>query len=199
MLNDLPHAPATSRNREPIRSILSPLLQDLNSVFEIASGTGEHVAWLAKEFSNITWYPSDVDLQNLKIIDAYNVNNQNVRSASFIDATKPWLVDQPVDLVMCINMIHISPWNATSGLFTNSHPNVAKNGKLYVYGPFNQNGRFTSQGNERFHYGLQNQNPEWGLRDIESVVDIAKSAGWSLDNEVDMPANNKSLIFSKSP
>lgn len=199
MLNDLPHAPATRRNREPIRSILSPLLQEVESVLEIASGTGEHVAWLANQFSDVSWCPSDVDAKKLGVIDAYNYENANVSPARLIDASEPWRLERPVDLVMCINMAHIAPWNATVGLFSNSHPNTTKEGKIYVYGPFNQNGQFTSEGNEQFHCGLKSQNPEWGIRDVESVIDIAKATGWTLYSAFEMPANNKSLIFSKAP
>lgn len=175
------------------------MLQECGSVLEIASGTGEHVAWLANEFPYITWRPSDIDKEKLSVIDAYNNKNTNVDRALLIDAAEPWRLEIPVDLVMCINMVHISPWKATIGLFNTVHPNVGNGGKLYVYGPFNKNRRFTSEGNKRFHHSLRSQNPEWGIRDMESVIDLAESTGWIFDNEFDMPANNKSLIFSKAP
>lgn len=197
MFHDLPHAPATSRNREPIRTILHPWLQQSNLVLEIASGTGEHTAWLAPQYPNLQWLPSDRAIRNLPTIDAYNANNPNVHSAIQLDVTEThWPTVTSFDLIFCVNMLHISPWEATLGLFTNARSKISDTGVLYIYGPFNKNGEFTSNGNRQFHHSLQAQNPQWGIRHMEEVIQVAESSGWIHQYNTDMPANNMSFVFS---
>ena len=193
---NLPHAPATARNREPIRSVLDSHLKKAHHVLEIASGTGEHIAWLAPQYPNTIWQPSDVNPDVLPIIDAYNQKHALVRQAVRLDTqASEWPVTEKVDLIMCVNMTHISSFESTVGLLNHGITHIKPNGILLVYGPFNQNNQFTSAGNEAFHHSLRGQNPKWGLRDIEAVIQIAEEAGWYLIQIVDMPANNKSILF----
>ena len=197
---NLPHAPATVRNRIPIRSVLDPYLKKARCVLEIASGTGEHIAWLAPQYPNIKWHPSDICPDTLPTINAYNQNNDNVLPALELNTqSSKWPISERFDLITCINMTHISDFKSTLCLFKNSVQYIEPTGVLYFYGPFNKANQFTSPGNEAFHMSLKQQNPQWGLRDVETIIHSAEESGWALIQHIDMPANNMSLFFQLNP
>lgn len=198
--HNLPHAPATLRNREPIRSVLDFYLQTCSTVLEIASGTGEHIAWLAPQYPHVQWQPSDINDEALAVINAYNIQNPSVLPAVALDTQQDtWPLSIRAELISCVNMTHISAIESTFGLFEHGLSYIKPNGLLYLYGPFNKNKQFTSEGNRAFHISLQQQNPDWGLRNIEDLIQFAENAGWSLIKLIDMPANNMSVIFQAKP
>ena len=102
-----------------------------------------------------------------------------------------------VDGIVCVNMIHISPWSATQGLFEGAAKRLASDGLLYTYGPYARDGRHTSEGNESFDASLRAQNPDWGIRSLEDVERLGQSVGFRLDEVIEMPANNLSLVFRR--
>ncbi|OYY87003.1 MAG: hypothetical protein B7Y61_05655 [Rhizobiales bacterium 35-66-30] len=102
-----------------------------------------------------------------------------------------------VAAVVCINMIHIAPPSATQALLRGAGTVVAPGGILFLYGPYRREGRHTSPGNEAFDARLRAENPQWGVRDLEDVVQRAHDLGFDLDQVHDMPANNLSVIFRK--
>jgi hypothetical protein len=190
------HAPATERNRDVIAETLAALLPDKGLVLEIASGTGEHAVHFAKRFPNLTWQPSDPDPIALASINAWRAdsNAPNVRPAMLLDASAEWPSAQ-ADAVVCINMTHISPWAATVGLLHNSARILPSNAPLFIYGPFRQRDVPLADSNASFDASLRQQNPEWGLRYVEDITEEAQEAGLRLDQIIEMPANNLSLIF----
>ena len=194
MLN-LPHAPATVRNREPIFSVLKEYIQTKNALLEIASGTGEHAAWLAPQWSHIQWQPSDAQSRALSIIDAYNSNNNNVLPAIQLDVLEQW-PNRKYDVILCINMIHISPWSCCLALLQNAAKHLNPDGILYLYGPYKKNGQHTAISNDHFDHSLRQQNSNWGIRDLEEVLKEATQCGLSFQECIAMPANNFSLIFT---
>jgi len=194
MLN-LPHAPATLRNREPIFTVLQDLLQTKQSLLEIASGTGEHAAWMGAKSPHIQWQPSDLREEMLPVIDRYNQPNTNVLPAILIDVEKEWAVQQ-YDVICCINMIHIAPWRCGQALLKNARRHLNSNGYLYLYGPYKKQGQHTAISNAQFDRNLRLQNPNWGVRDMDDVISEAESHGLSFQQSISMPANNFSLIFT---
>ncbi len=132
------HAPATTRNREPITEVLRKYLPDQGTVLEIASGTGEHVLYFANEFGHLFWQPSDADRDALVSIDAWAKESihTNIAQAICLDASEhPWPVND-ADFVICTNMIHISPWRCCEGLMQGAAQVLSQNGVLFLYGPF---------------------------------------------------------------
>ncbi len=190
------HAPATERNRDVIAETLAALLPDKGLVLEIASGTGEHAVHFAKRFTNLTWQPSDPDPIALASINAWRAdsNAPNVRPAMLLDASAEWPIAQ-ADAVVCINMTHISPWAATVGLLHNAARILPSNAPLFIYGPFRQRDVPLAESNASFDASLRQQNPEWGLRYVEDITEEAQQAGLRLDQIIEMPANNLSLII----
>ncbi len=198
-------APSAARNMAPIQAVLLPRLPDRGIVLEIASGSGEHITSLATAAAGddaprqLIFQPSDPNPAARQSIDAWRGEHgaDNVRPAVAIDATaSDWPIDR-ADAVMCINMIHISPWNATLGLIRGAYRLIPADGFLFTYGPYRRDGEHTSEGNAVFDAQLRSQNPEWGIRDVEDVTAVAMAEGFASPEIIEMPANNLSLFFAR--
>ncbi|WP_029935781.1 DUF938 domain-containing protein [Sphingomonas sp. UNC305MFCol5.2] len=191
------HAPATERNREPIAAVLGEELPDRGLVLEVASGSGEHAAFFAERFPDLTWQPSDPDDDALASIAEWCAGMANVLPPIALDAAE---ADWPVaaaDAILCVNMVHISPWKATLGLMAGAGQLLAPGAPLILYGPYRQRGVPTAESNEAFDVSLNTRNPAWGLRHVEEVSAAAAARGLLLDRIVTMPANNLSLVFRR--
>ncbi len=195
------NAPAAARNREPILAVLRTVLPPAGTVLEIASGSGQHGAWFAPEFPQHRWAPSDISPDALAGIDAWarDAGGDNILPARLLDATaEDWPVtDIAADLsaMFSANMIHIAPWAAGVGLLAAAGKLLPAHGILFLYGPFLRNGEPATENDAQFDTFLKGRDPSWGLRDLDQVVDCAKSSGLALSQRVDMPAGNLSLIF----
>lgn len=193
------HAPATQRNREPILEVLRQVLPEKGKVLEIASGTGEHAVHFAAGLPHLVWQPSDVDPVALASIAAHREESglPNLLSPIVLDVHSPsWPVDG-VAAIVCINMIHISPWSACLGLFAGAARLLPPAGPLVLYGPFLMNGVFTAPSNEAFDAALRERNPSWGVRDLSQVTAAADAAGFERIDVITMPANNHSVVFRR--
>ncbi|WP_135080907.1 DUF938 domain-containing protein [Terasakiella sp. SH-1] len=190
--------PATERNREPILSVLQEHLPPKGRILEIASGSGEHVVHFAKSYPHITWHPSDLGPDCLNSIKAWrdHYGLSNIESPLQLDTTKAenW-PEFKVDALICINMVHISPWPATEGLMKKASQLLKKEGFLYLYGPYKKNGQHTAPSNVAFDQQLQATDSRFGVRDMERVVNEAEKNGLKLTQTTAMPANNFSLFF----
>ena len=192
------HAPAALRNRDPILAILRQVLPASGMVLEVASGSGEHVAHFATALPALRWQPSDPDPAACVSIAAWAEGLANVRPPVALDAAAgDWPVDRAAAIV-CINMVHISPWAATSGLMAGAGRLLPPGAPLYLYGPYRQAGRHTAPSNAAFDADLRARNPEWGVRDLNAVADVAAAHGLHLAEVVEMPANNLSLVFRRT-
>jgi len=201
------YAPATQRNREAILQVLLEVLPPTGTILEIASGTGEHAVYFAPKLKPRKWIPSDADASSRESISAWieHHNSDNLYQPLDIDATEPiWNVEKEIlseisDIIAIanINMIHISPWSATLGLMAAAGRILPSKGILYLYGPYKQAGKHTALSNADFDEYLQEQNPEWGVRNLEDVVEAASNHHLILQKIYQMPANNLSVIFQK--
>lgn len=191
------HAPATLRNREPIAAVLADELPAIGLVLEVASGSGEHCAFLAERFPRLQWQPSDPDADALASIADWCADLPNVLSPLTLDAADDAWPIGAADAILCINMVHISPWQATLGLMAGAGRLLAPGAPLFLYGPYRQRGVPTAESNEGFDVSLRTRNPVWGLRHVEDVSAAAVARGLTLDRIVAMPANNLSLVFRR--
>ena len=192
------HAPATDRNREPIREVLARELPASGTVLEIASGTGEHAVAFAQAFPTITWQPTDTDPTAIASIAAWRDKAAlpNLCAPLLLDVTElPWPVDQ-ADAIVCINMVHIAPWEAALALFAGAGRLLAQGALLYLYGPYRFDGT-TAASNEDFDRSLRARDPRWGVRDVRELGDAAAEHGLVMRGVVAMPANNHSLLFRR--
>ena len=200
------YAPATQRNREPILEILSRNLAPHSNILEIASGTGEHGVYFASRYKSWHWIPSDVNPQAREsIADWKKIEGvDNLALPLTIDVTEDNWIEEirklniDLDAVVNINMIHISPWSACLGLIEGANKILSPGGILYFYGPFKRNGKHTADSNTQFDRSLRDRNPNWGIRDLEAVIQTAATANLRLQKVVEMPANNLSVIFIRA-
>jgi len=193
------HAEATTRNREPILEVLVRYVREGAHVLEVASGTGEHAVYFAEHLPVARWQPSDPDAGARASIDAWREASGSARvlPSLALDVTEPtWPVTR-ADVIVAINMIHISPWSACLGLLEGARRLLAPDGILFLYGPYRRGGAATSPSNEAFDLSLRARNPAWGVRDLESVVAEADVRGLAHAETAAMPANNLSVVFRR--
>lgn len=192
-------SPAAERNCRPILDVLRQVLPATGLVLEVASGSGQHAAFFAPHFPDLTWQPSDADAVARRSIAAWieAVGCPNLRPPVELDAADPdWPVGR-ADAVLCINMVHISPWPATVGLLSGAARVLPAEGVLYLYGPYKRNGQHTAPTNAAFDADLQAHNPDWGVRDVGEVAAAAAAEGFGPPGIIPMPANNLSVIFRR--
>ena len=207
------YAPATLRNRTPILEALLPVLPPTGAVLEVSSGTGEHAVFLAPLIHPRLWIPSDPNPLARASIAAWRDHcpTDNLYPPIALNARDPiWPVEldkppaplqdwnaklHPIMAIVNINMIHIAPWSACLGLIAGASRILPTGGILYLYGPFKQGDKHTAPSNQAFDQSLQARNPDWGVRDLAQVEDVAQAKHFALVKTIPMPANNLSVVF----
>jgi len=192
---------AAERNKQPIAVELGALLPADARVLEIASGTGQHAVHFASQFPRMTWQPTDVGDSGLRQIEAQRSEHgrPNLLAPLQLDVLQqPWLVPADFDALVCINMIHISPWEATPALFAGAARHLRGEATLVLYGPYREGGRHTAASNEAFEGWLHSLNPRFGVRNLEDVEAAAAMHRFARTHLARMPANNLLLGFRRS-
>jgi cyclopropane fatty-acyl-phospholipid synthase-like methyltransferase len=190
-------APAAARNRGPILDVLREELPAEGLVLEIASGTGEHAAHFAAHLPGLVFQPTERDERARESAAAWAAASGlgNLRTPLALDVTQtPWPITR-ADAIVCINMVHISPWESTESLFATAALTLPAGAPLLLYGPYKRGGAHTAPSNEEFDASLRAADPAWGVRDLEIVVACARKNGFSEPRIVEMPANNLTLVF----
>lgn len=193
-------APATQRNRDPILDVLRGVLPASGLVLEIASGSGEHAIYFAQALPGLTFQPSDPNPDARTSIAAWieAAGVQNVRPPIALDAaTPPWPVAE-ADAVVCINMVHISPWAATEGLIRGAAKILKSGAPLFLYGPYFRQGIETTASNLAFDEMLRGRNSEWGIKHLDTVTEYAANHGFRAPVVTEMPANNVSVVLRRN-
>lgn len=201
-------APAFHRNKEPMLGVLRNLLagNDKN-ILEIASGSGQHGPYFTNALPNLTWWPTDINPAALASIQAWteHLAATSVKPPQQLDVTgQAWrngggFADWPVafDGILSMNMIHIAPYEATTGLIEGAAKHLLKTGKLMLYGPFKRQNKHTSPSNEAFDQSLQSRDPSWGIRNLEDIIEIAEDNNLTHHQTIEMPANNLVVVFER--
>jgi hypothetical protein len=205
MTTPLASSPAAERNKQPILDLLLRTLPARGTALEIASGTGQHVAWFGAAMASWIWQPSDADPQALPAIEAWShaAGLTNVRAPVLLDVMAPQWPSQgaafgePFDAVYCANMLHISPWPACAALMQGASRHLALDGVLVTYGPYLEDGVPTAPGNLAFDASLRERDPRWGIRRLQDVAAEAERVGLRLQARHAMPANNLLLVFGR--
>jgi hypothetical protein len=194
------HSAAAERNREPIAEQLQRLLPPQGALLEVASGTGQHAAYLSQRFNGWTWQPSDADPGARASIDAWCAGLHNVRDALTLDVMQPQWPGVPpvVDAIFCANMIHIAPWACCTGLMQGAARHLSAQGLLVLYGPYLVEGEMAAPSNLAFDADLRGRNPAWGLRALGDVLAVARQAGLHLQQRLALPANNLLLVLDRA-
>lgn len=192
-------SPAAERNKQPIAAVLARVLPSTGLVLEVASGTGQHAEHFARTLPTLTWQPTEADTQMLAAL------GERVVRAALPNLLAPLRFDvhdaaPPVEsaaAMFCSNMIHIAPWSACLELLAHAERCLAPGAPLVLYGPFKRAGEHTAPSNAAFDLGLRRRNREWGVRDLDEVVEIASGHGLALAEAVPMPANNFTIVLER--
>ncbi len=190
-------APTFHRNHDPIWSAIGPwLMQQDGDALEIGSGTGQHIVEFSRKAPRLTWWPSDILEAHLRSIEAWSAEAavSNLRKPQILDLTiadwRPGDIDAPLTAIICINVLHISPWSVSENLLDGAARLLRPGGRLFVYGPFMRDGVHTAPSNASFDASLRAKNREWGVRDIAELSALAVRHGLSAIQATAMPANN---------
>jgi hypothetical protein len=200
MTNELLTSAAAERNKDPILTVLESFLPATGRVLEIASGTGQHVCFFAQALPGLQWQPTEPDAAARDAIVARirEAGLTNVAAPLALDVHEPrWPVGDDLAAIVCINMIHISPWSSTQALCTGAARHLHTGGLLFTYGPYLENGSAVPS-NLEFDASLKRRNAAWGLRDLEDVTRVAADHGLVRRQLVRMPANNLTVVFAKT-
>jgi SAM-dependent methyltransferase len=193
---------AAERNKQPILDELRRLLPAQGKVLEIASGTGQHIAHFAAGLPGLHWQPTDREPGDFAAITARrdSAGLGNIAHPVLLDVLEtPWRVASDFDAVLCINMIHISPWETTPALFTGTarHLGADGSGLLVLYGPFREGGSHTAPSNETFEQWLVAKDSRFGVRNLEDVDAVARANGFARSHLARLPANNLLLAYAR--
>ncbi|NND55023.1 MAG: DUF938 domain-containing protein [Gammaproteobacteria bacterium] len=196
--HSLPSSEACERNKGPIAQVLREWLPAGAQVLEIGSGTGQHVVYFAQTFPDTRWQPTDTG-DYLPVLRARvtTEGGKNIAPVAELDVCRPVEWAACFDTVFTANTVHFMSIEAGAALFRVAGQALSENGLFIVYGPFNYKNQFTSPSNERFDAWLKSTDPERGIRDIAWVDEQAAAAGLMLQGDIEMPANNRCLIWRK--
>lgn len=197
-------SPSFHRNAAPLAAALAPYFQRMTGdVLEIGSGTGQHAVKLAQDFPELAWWPTDPNERHVASIEAWRRHSglTNIRGPRRLDAAQAdWNTAEWPDAfasMLCANVLHISPWAVSEGLFAGAGRHLRPDGRLFVYGPFMRDGQHTAPSNAAFDTSLRQENPAWGVRDIADLAALAARHGLTLETALDMPANNFVLVVGR--
>lgn len=191
-------APSVERNTVPIVHALSaPLAGRTGLILEIGSGTGQHTIALADAYPRLTWQPSDPFGVHLDSIRAWvaHADTRNVQDAIWLDAAEDWPELGNLTGVFSANVVHIAPWIVTEGIFRGAER--AHAALVMFYGPFREGGVHTGDGNQQFDAMLRAEDPQWGIRDIDDISDLATRSGYGSPDVTVMPSNNRLIVYER--
>jgi cyclopropane fatty-acyl-phospholipid synthase-like methyltransferase len=198
-MQDKPFSEACERNKRPILDVIAPLLATAKSLLEIGSGTGQHAVFFGETLPHLTWQTSDCkenhDAINHWLDDAHLDNV--IRPVALNVLQDPW-PSASYNAVFSANTAHIMPWQAVEAMFAGVSRLLPDDGVFLLYGPFNYDGKFTSESNAQFNIWLKSQAPHQGIRDFEAVDQLARNGEMKLHQDFAMPANNRILVWQKN-
>lgn len=192
------HSVEPDKNREPILKVLETVLPPAAVVLEIGSGTGQHAVFFAQRMPSVTWQPSDVDGSAIDSIAAWRreAGLPNLRAPLQIDTTQETWDVGAVGAIVAIDFTQAASWPATVGLLAGAVRYLPHGGLLVIYGPFLREDR-TASTLETVEAELRRKNPAWGVRNLETIAAVAVGRGLLLEQVVDMPGHNLTLVFRK--
>jgi len=193
-----PFSQACENNKQPILEILTHVFANKKHVLEIGSGTGQHGVYFAKNLPSLMWQTSDLPVNHAGInqwIDEQSVSN--IQRPLVLDLASPQPLNINIDAIFTANTLHIISWPLVQNFFNLVKSQLTTNGTLCIYGPFNYQGKYTSESNANFDLWLKARDEQSGIRDFEAVCQLAAEAELLFQEAIKMPANNQILLFQK--
>lgn len=197
------YSPSAARNKQIILDAFTAYMPNKGLILEVGSGTGEHGAHIAAGLPDIEWQPSDPDPRSRESITAWGEDIPDGRMRLPLDLnviTHGWWEDEGIGVIdglVSINMIHISPFTATEGLFRGANALLTPGERLFFYGPFSRGGEMVDS-NRQFNEDLKRRDPEWGVRDLDKEIrPLAANYTFHMADLEDVPANNMVVVFER--
>ena len=192
-----PFSQACENNKQPILQVLSRYLRNCKTVLEVGSGTGQHAVYFSQHLPQLSWQPSDLEM-NLAGINQWcdEAAQSNLLKPLVLDIDGNW-PEQSYDAIFNANTAHIVSWQQVQTLFSRITDVLVEGGFFILYGPFNYHGAYTSESNAKFDQWLKARDVRSGIRDFEAVNDLARAAGLTLIEDCVMPANNRTLVWQR--
>jgi len=196
----LPRSAACERNKDPILEVLRRRFADRSQVLEVGSGTGQHAVYFSRALAHLTWHPTEQLAYLSDLTERVKLEGPaNLRAPTLLDVRQAVWPVRSVDALFTANTLHIMSWAEVTAFYHGAGSVLSPQGVLCVYGPFRYDGRYTSDSNREFDRMLQDRDPNSGLRDIREITALALTHGLRLDEDNDLPANNRLLVFAKEP
>jgi ubiquinone/menaquinone biosynthesis C-methylase UbiE len=194
-----PYAESCEENKQVIFEVIKNVFADAGQLLEIGSGTGQHAVYFSELLPHINWQPSDIKEQ-IAGIECWmqDVSHDRVQSPVILDVSNESWPFENMDYVFTANTTHIVSWSHVISMFKGIGKVLKSGGRFAQYGPFNYNGKFTSESNARFDQWLKGRDPESGIRNFQDLEQLAADNGLSLCSDHEMPANNRILVWQKS-
>ena len=203
------HMPASTSHRAFLKDVYIKHMPEHGTLVEIASGTGEHAVHIAASLKPLKWQPTDIDESHIDSIDAWrqhlateastdDINILPAKRIDILEGLSDQINQEDITAVCATNLIHIAPFTVAKALIANAGSTLSTDGILILYGPYKQGGKHTSPSNDEFDKSLKASNPEWRVRDMETIIDLAQINGFEAKEIIPMPANNFSLVFRKT-
>ena len=193
-----PFSESCEQNKQPILAVLKRYLLNVETLLEIGSGTGQHAVFFAEQFPSLTWMASD-QLNYHDGIQQWLKESalSNLRGPLLLDVNQKIWPQEQMDAIFSANTVHIMSWPSVENLFAGIGQTLKEKGIFCLYGPFNYKGQFSSESNARFDLWLKQRDPMSGVRDFEALQLIAIKAGLEFVEDIEMPANNRVLVWRK--
>ena len=194
-----PYAEACERNQSPILEVLEVEFAAAGKVLEIGSGTGQHAVYFGAKLPHLVWHTSDLPAHH-RGIEAWlsEADLDNVRPPLGLDVNQEVWGIEMVDALFSANTMHIFSWQSITAMFAGAGRVLTSGGRLALYGPFNFEGQYTSESNAQFDRFLRSRDPLGGIRDFESLDELAGQQGLRSRANYSMPSNNQILVWERS-
>lgn len=192
-----PYSPAAEQNRDAILPVLQEVFATAQNLLEIGSGTGQHAVYFGQHLAHLNWQASDKE-EHVAGIQLWidEANNSNVPPAIVIDVSQQW-PHRSFDSAFAANVAHIMHWHEIEAMFAGLATVLTPGAIFCLYGPFNINGRYTSESNREFDQWLQARDPHSCIRDKDDLNKLAKNNNFDLHKDWEMPCNNRILSWKK--
>ncbi|MCO4746499.1 MAG: DUF938 domain-containing protein [Proteobacteria bacterium] len=189
---------AADRNKQPIADVLTGVLPSAGTVVELASGGGQHAAYMSGRFPHLTWQPTEPEAARRASIEAWrqHVNNPNLAAPLELDVQQPWPIDV-ADAIYACNLLHVSARSASSAVLSASARVLRVGAPLCIYGPFKRHGAFTTPSNAAFDVTVRGWHPSYGIRDLDELIVEAQGHDLHIDRIEEMPANNFLVVWRR--
>ena len=194
-----PFAQSSEENKQVILDQLIHLFSNSESVLELGSGTGQHAVYFAQHLPQLKWQPTELS-ENIPGIHLWleEAALNNIQPPLVLNVEQnDWQLAGRYDAVFTANTLHIMSLHHVEKLFQGLENVLSKGGAFCCYGPFNKNGNFTSESNARFDVWLKQRDAVSGIRDMAELIAFADNAGITLKDDIEMPANNRLLVWEK--